>query len=129
MIIIVSAQQYLTVIGREMLPNSVVTTAINLYALYCHCQPLPLVQEDLFFDVENHSPELVLAVIALTARVSEDGSSHETSDQIIKEYSSSAQAIVTRRIAEGTTELSTLQALCLLSLVDLSCEFFAYFTC
>ncbi|KAE8349668.1 hypothetical protein BDV28DRAFT_140745 [Aspergillus coremiiformis] len=92
----------------------------ELYLLYCDSQPLPLFHRATFLSsLRNRDPELIYAILALGVRFAE-GQSRDASDLMarISGYTEVARSLVMKRISEGPVELSTLQCLCLLSLVD-----------
>ncbi|KAB8239489.1 hypothetical protein ETB97_003149 [Aspergillus alliaceus] len=92
----------------------------ELYLLYCDSQPLPLFHRDSFLSsLGNRDPEVIYAILALTIRFAEN--QYRDADDLaarISGYTEVARGLVMRRISEGPVELSTLQCLCLLSLVD-----------
>lgn len=102
---------------RSVLPSgSVVTAAAETYLLYCDCQPLPLFHRGSFIEIiETRDTELLFALLALTYRFSDNP---ELRSHNVDELVEASRAVVTQRVYEGTVELSTLQSLCLISLVD-----------
>lgn len=92
----------------------------KLYLLYCDCQPLPLFNRaSLIRTLRSRDPEVIYAMIALTIRFSnEDFPDDVDSSHLANKYAEMARTLVMRRVSEGPVELSTLQCLCLLSLVD-----------
>lgn len=62
-------------------------------------------------------------MMALSVRFAED-SYRDTTElvKIVNGYAEVARSLVMKRISEGPVELSTLQSLCLLSLVDFTSE-------
>lgn len=92
----------------------------ELYLIYCHSQPLPLFQKEGFLDsLRSRDPEIVYAMLALSIRFSQDESSQTGGfTSLVNGYTEVARGLVMRRVSEGPIELSTLQSLCLLSLVD-----------
>lgn len=92
----------------------------ELYLLYCDSQPLPLFCRTGFLDtLGSRDPEIIYAMLALSTRFSESsyGSSNELVG-IVNSYTETARNLVAKRVWEGPIELSTLQSLCILSLVD-----------
>ena len=65
--------------------------------------------------IDHRDPELLFAILALTARFSGDAALREYREEELVEAS---RAVVMQKVCDGTVELSTLQALCILSLVD-----------
>ena len=100
-----------------------IVAAAELYLLYCDCQPLPLFNRDSFIvTLETRDPEVLLSMLALASRFSEDPNIRANLAEIAKGYVESARALVNRRLSDGPIELSTLQTLCLLSLVDFTSQ-------
>lgn len=103
-----------------MLPpwDDIVASA-ELYLLYCDCQPLALFDRDSFIrTLESRDPEVLLSMLALASRFSDDPNVRANLTEIVKSYVEAARGLVIRRLSDGPIELSTLQSLCLLSLVD-----------
>ncbi|KAI9931235.1 hypothetical protein MW887_010897 [Aspergillus wentii] len=101
-------------------PWEKVQSIAELYLIYCDSQPLPLFHRDSFLGtLGSRDPEIIYAILALSIRFS-DYSYRDTADLVntVNGYAEVARGLVTRRISEGPVELSTLQCLCLLSLVD-----------
>ncbi|PYH96777.1 C6 transcription factor [Aspergillus ellipticus CBS 707.79] len=97
-----------------------VLSVAKLYLIYCHSQPLPLFHRDGFLDsLATRDPEIIYAMLALSTRFSSsDCSDTNGFTALINSYTEVARSLVMRRVSEGPVELSTLQSLCLLSLVD-----------
>ena len=97
-----------------------VLSIAELYLLYCESQPLPLFHRSTFLStLGNRDPEIIYAILALSIRFS--GRSSGNADELVdtvSSYTEVARSLVTKRVWEGPVELSTLQSLCLLSLVD-----------
>lgn len=97
-----------------------VLSIAELYLLYCDSQPLPLFHKDSFLrTLEGRDPEVIYAMMALSVRFAED--LYRDTNELVKlvnGYAEVARSLVMKRISEGPLELSTLQCLCLLSLVD-----------
>ena len=84
--------------------------------MYCDSQPLPLFHRPTFMQtIDRRDPELLFAMLALTARFSGDVALRDYREDDLVEAS---RAEAMQKVYEGTVELSTLQSLCLLSLVD-----------
>ncbi|KAG9247064.1 putative C6 transcription factor [Calycina marina] len=97
-------------------PPEVIYSAAETYLLYCDCQPLPLFHRQSFMQtIERRDPELLFAILALTLRFSSDMLLHDFREDDLIEVS---RAEVMNKICQGKVELSTLQSLCILSLVD-----------
>lgn len=97
-----------------------VLSAAELYLLYCDSQPLPLFHRDSFLGtLDSRDPEVIYAMMALSIRFSENlyRGTRELM-RLVNSYAEVARSLVMTRISEGPVELSTLQCLCLLSLVD-----------
>ncbi|KAG2414983.1 hypothetical protein HFD88_006172 [Aspergillus terreus] len=97
-----------------------VMSIAELYLQYCDAQPLPLFHRDDFLNsLETRDPEVIYAILALTIRFSDE--QYKAMNELmarINGYTEMARGLVMRRISEGPVELSTLQCLCLLSLID-----------
>lgn len=92
----------------------------KLYLLYCESQPLPLFHRDTFISsLGSRDPEIIYAMLALSVRFS-DQSYRDTNElvNLANSYAEVARSLVMKRVSKGPVELSTLQSLCLLSLVD-----------
>lgn len=108
----------------ELPPLDRILEVGDLYLMYCDCQPLPLF-DPLSFKRTLHSrdPEVLYCILSLATRFSkdhhleEDGASQETN------FAHLARTLAMRRITEGRIELSTLQTLCMLTLIDQTREF------
>ncbi|KAJ9216558.1 transcriptional regulator family: Fungal Specific TF [Paecilomyces variotii] len=92
----------------------------ELYLLYCDCQPLPLFHRASFMrTLGSRDPEVIYAILALTIRFSDETFSADRDfSTLANKYAEMARTLVMERVSEGPVELSTLQCLCLLSLVD-----------
>lgn len=91
----------------------------ELYLLYCESQPLPLFHRSSFIaSLQTRDIEIIYAILALSLRFSNSyRDSHALSEQV-NSYAEVARGLVMKRVSEGPVEVSTLQCLCLLSLVD-----------
>ncbi len=91
----------------------------ELYLLYCESQPLPVFHRSSFIDsLQTRDIEIIYAILALSLRFSDSHRySHSLSDQV-NSYAEVARGLVMKRVSEGPVEISTLQCLSLLSLVD-----------
>jgi hypothetical protein len=99
--------------------------AAETYLLYCDCQPLPLFHRSTFIQtLKDRDPEVLFALLALTLRFAEDPQLHGNQPSFVRGYVEAARTLISKKIFDGAIELSTIQALCLLSLVDFSGIFF-----
>jgi hypothetical protein len=101
----------------------------KLYLLYCDSQPLPLFDPDCFLAIiKTREAELLFAILALASRFSYSYHNNTDSASLVNGYTEVARGLVMKRVSEGPVELSTLQCLCLLSLVDFTsmCWNFCY---
>jgi hypothetical protein len=91
----------------------------ELYLLYCESQPLPIFHRSSFIgSLQTRDIEIIYAILALSLRFSDSHRhSHSLSEQV-NGYAEVARGLVMKRVSEGPVEISTLQCLCLLSLVD-----------
>lgn len=91
----------------------------ELYLLYCDSQPLPLFHRGSFLSsLKTRETELLFAILALGFRFSYAHHTRSDSAILVNGYAEVARGLVMRRVSEGPVELSTLQCLCILSLVD-----------
>jgi hypothetical protein len=97
-----------------------VLAVAELYLLYCESQPFPLFHRESFLSsLSTRDPEILYAVLALSIRFSdEDCQGSNDLATHVSGYTEVARGLVMRRVSEGPVELSTLQCLCLLSLID-----------
>lgn len=96
---------------------------VELYLLYCDSQPLPLFDRKTFLaTIRKRDPEIILAILALGTRFMSSYTNSEPYMSEISGYAEVARGLVMKRVSEGPVEISTLQCLCLLSLVDFTSE-------
>ncbi|KIW91129.1 uncharacterized protein Z519_08023 [Cladophialophora bantiana CBS 173.52] len=102
-------------------PRGVVGYFVQLYLKYCNCQPLPLFSfEHLTTTFSSRDPELILAMLALASRFDLDNSAVSQADlsRTFESRATPARDMIMRRVTHGPIELSTIQALCLLSVAE-----------
>lgn len=98
-------------------PWPVVLTVARDYLRYCDIQPIPLFDPESFIDtLADRDPEVIYGVLALAGRFSGDQDSPQQRDGAA--YTREAHRLVMERVTEGRVELSTIQSLCLLSLIE-----------
>ncbi|KAH8596170.1 hypothetical protein B0O99DRAFT_124949 [Bisporella sp. PMI_857] len=99
--------------SRDELPTRErILAAAESYLLFCDSQPFPVFHRQSFLQtIHQRDPELQFAILALTSRFMEG--SEATND-----YFECSRSMVMQRVCDGRVELSTIQSLCLLSLVD-----------
>ncbi|KAJ5693189.1 hypothetical protein N7462_002612 [Penicillium macrosclerotiorum] len=91
----------------------------ELYLLYCESQPLPLFHRGSFIaSLQTRDIEIIYAILALSLRFSHRRLSNEDLTEMVNSHAEVARGLVMKRVSEGPVEVSTLQCLCLLSLVD-----------
>ncbi|KAJ5899780.1 hypothetical protein N7495_004524 [Penicillium taxi] len=92
----------------------------ELYLLYCDSQPLPLFHRKSFLaSLKTRDVEVLYAITALSIRFFDDAYPNvKELTELINGYAEVARGLVMKRVSEGPVEVSTLQCLCLLSLVD-----------
>jgi len=91
----------------------------ELYLLYCESQPLPLFHRSSFItNLKVRDVEIIYAILALSLRFSDSYRSYPDLTGLVNGYAEVARGLVMKRVSEGPVEISTLQCLCLLSLVD-----------
>ncbi|KAL4906965.1 hypothetical protein BDW74DRAFT_176562 [Aspergillus multicolor] len=96
----------------------VAQNAMQLFHTYCNFQPLPLFHHKSFFASEDRDQELLLAMKALSLRFKGNGMADPEIDRQIKDWTEGSRRMVMARVVEGSVELSTLQSLCILTLID-----------
>lgn len=90
----------------------------QLYLIWCHNQPLPLFQQNGFKEaLEARDYELYLAIQAWCSRFPPESHVPEK-QQELDDMAKSSRQIVMSCIAGGNVKLSTLQTLCILSLLS-----------
>jgi hypothetical protein len=96
-------------------PREMIVKAGEMYLRYCDCQPIPLFQRESFLrSLDSREPELLFALLALAGRFLEPPTLRSSTDDFLE----NSRRMIMGRICEGNVELSTLQTLCLLSMVD-----------
>lgn len=86
--------------------------------IWCHRQPLQLFEEDNFLDsLDTRDHELVLALQSLCLRFAVGTNQNENAEKA-RSMADMSYRLVMERIAQGEVQLSTLQTLCVLSMVD-----------
>jgi hypothetical protein len=89
------------------------------YLLYCDCQALPLFDRSTFMrKLKEREPEVLFSLLGLALRFNDDGPYYKAQAKLIKDYVEAARALVMKKVMDGDVELSTIQTLCLLSLID-----------
>ncbi|KAI8412148.1 hypothetical protein FOFC_08774 [Fusarium oxysporum] len=92
----------------------------QLYQTWCHNQPVRMFRQEDFLDTLKHrDTELQLAVKMLTYRFP-PGQISADKNAALCLLSASCRKLVTDRIYDGKIRLSTLQTLCLLSMISFS---------
>lgn len=100
--------------------NSVLNLA-ECYLRYCDSQPLPLFHCDSFCSTfKDRDLEIIYSVLALASRYSSEPLIQQTALRDRLRYAQAAHQLVMNRILEGLVELSTMQTLCILSIVELN---------
>ncbi|KAJ5717817.1 transcriptional regulator family: Fungal Specific TF [Penicillium malachiteum] len=110
---------------RELPPINITTPesshgggAIEKFFTFCHAQPLRLFSQTVSENVDKRDLELVLAMEALGIRFRLDGLEGRLFDLEIRSRVEKAGQMVMARIADGNVELSTIQTMCLLSMLE-----------
>jgi hypothetical protein len=68
--------------------------------------------------LKQREPEVLFSILALVMRFNEDGAFNDGQTRLVKDYVEAARQTITKRLMDGTVELSTIQSLCLLALID-----------
>ncbi|KAI1616986.1 hypothetical protein EDD36DRAFT_151370 [Exophiala viscosa] len=97
-----------------------IEAAVLAYLTYCNYRPLPLFLPDILLStLKERSHELILAILAVAGRfVTSPGVPSIYPTDRIEDYGQSARSLVMQHIANGLVELSTIQSLCILSLLE-----------
>lgn len=96
-----------------------VVAIAELYLLYCESQPLPIFHTGSFINsLQSRDIEVIYAILALCLRFSTSHRSASNLSEQVNGYAEVARGLVMKRVSEGPVEVSTLQCLCLLSMVD-----------
>lgn len=91
----------------------------ELFLTFCNSQPLPLFAQGVSLaSLRSRDPELLLAMEAHCIRFRGLGIKDREIELEIKAKTERACQLVMGRLADGNVELSTIQALCLLSLLE-----------
>lgn len=137
----VSSRGNLPVASTSQLPSGMIAAGSNasvilppwdeivplaeLYLLYCESQPLPLFHRSSFIgSLQTRDIEIIYAILALSLRFSNSNRDAHTLSEQVNSYAEVARGLVMKRVSEGPVEVSTLQCLCLLSLVDFTSMYF-----
>lgn len=90
----------------------------RLYLAWCHGQPIALFDPETFLDsLPFRDLELILALQALSLRYPPSTLTPQKRERL-DSMEREARSVVMNRIASSAVELSTLQTLCVLSLVE-----------
>jgi hypothetical protein len=103
----------------------IVMSVARLYLKYCNYQPLPLFSSENFMATLNtRDSDLIFAILALATRFlpTDPDAPVLDSPSTAEMYAHSAIESVMRRIFRGPVELSTIQTLCILSLLQFNSE-------
>ncbi|CZR51346.1 related to C6 transcription factor [Phialocephala subalpina] len=94
---------------------NIVVSAAKTYLQYCDCQPLPLFHCGTFMQtLQDRDPEVLFSILALALRFRDN----ESLASNVSGHFEAARSRVSKRLSDGNVELSTIQTLCLLTLVD-----------
>ncbi|KAF4445827.1 hypothetical protein F53441_10472 [Fusarium austroafricanum] len=100
-------------VRSEREPDIWLETGIR-YQTWCHNQPLSLFRPENFLtSLESRDPELRLSIQALSSRFPPGTPEHEDKSAMVQE----CRKIIMLNIASSNVKLSTLQTLCILSLL------------
>ncbi|KAJ5477300.1 hypothetical protein N7539_007444 [Penicillium diatomitis] len=106
-------------VSTTLPPWEDVVEVAELYLLYCESQPLPIFHTSNFIgSLQTRDIEIVYAILALCLRFSSTHRNAPDLPERVNGYAEVARALVMKRVSEGPVEISTLQCLCLLSMVD-----------
>ncbi|KAK6587513.1 hypothetical protein PZA11_000803 [Diplocarpon coronariae] len=107
-------------LSDSSLPSwEVILGAAQTYLNYCDCQPLPLFQRSNFLlTLKDRQPEVVYSILALASRFISNNVPCNDQARLISGYVEAARTINSKKLFEGAVDLSTIQSMCLLTLVD-----------
>lgn len=112
---------YLLLTWLSLPPWDIIRTFTELYLTYCNYQPLPLfAPEHLLGTLTTRDPELLLAILGLAMRFSVESTAAlaQNRTSMASLYASSSRTLTLNRVSHGPVELSTIQTLCILSLLE-----------
>ncbi|ETS84114.1 hypothetical protein PFICI_02139 [Pestalotiopsis fici W106-1] len=90
----------------------------SLYLKWCHRQPVELFNSENFIEtLPNRDPELLIALGSLSLRFP-PGTSNSSKEEQLEAMTTKCRTMVMERLATSKIELSTLQTLCLLGMLD-----------
>ncbi|KAJ5914137.1 transcriptional regulator family: Fungal Specific TF [Penicillium tannophilum] len=96
-------------------------SAVQLYLTFCNSQPLPLFPQRISAtSLCDRDLELVLSIEAVGLRFRGNGVKECPIEQEITSKTERSCQMVMKRLADGNVELSTIQTLCLLSMLEFS---------
>lgn len=106
----------------EAHPKTHLLDLAQTYLAWIHGQPITLFEPTTFVDsIHNRDKELLDSIHAIAERFP-PGTLTLAKQQRLSEIASGARRAVMMRITDGEVELSTLQSLCILSIVDFAGE-------
>jgi hypothetical protein len=68
--------------------------------------------------LKERDAEVLFSLLGLALRFNEDGPYQEGEAHLMKDYVETARALTMKKVMDGIVEVSTIQSLCLLSLID-----------
>lgn len=109
--------------NRSSRAHSSDSSALDLYFTFCNSQPLSLFPCGACPDnIGRRDPELLLAMEALGLRFQGRGFKDSQIESEIQSKTKRSRQAVMSRLDDGAVELSTIQSLCLLSMLDYTGE-------
>ncbi|KAH7363796.1 hypothetical protein BKA65DRAFT_122525 [Rhexocercosporidium sp. MPI-PUGE-AT-0058] len=97
----------------------IIQRAAETYLQYCDCQPLPLFQRTNFIQtLKYRQPEILFTILAVASRFIENQQPRTNLTKPTNRFVEAARTIISKQVFEGAVELSTIQALCLLTIID-----------
>lgn len=104
-------------------PQSELVTMGRLYLTWCHGQPVTLFNADTFLEsLPFRDKELILALQTFSLRFPPSDLTPQRRERL-DGMEREARSIVMGKIADAEVEISTLQALCILSMVEFASKF------
>lgn len=109
--------------NRSSREQSSDSSALDLYFTFCNSQPLSLFPRGARPDtIGKRDSELLLAMEALGLRFQGRGVKDSQIESEIQNKTKRSRQAVMSRLDDGTVELSTIQSLCLLSMLEYTGE-------
>jgi hypothetical protein len=113
-----SANMTTNLANFAMPPNDRISKYVALYFQYCHKQPLWLFDPENFSNLSDIPDEVIFGISSLALRYFRNHTLDDQVNQLCRQYAEAAYSRISFQIAQGSVNLSTLQALCLIALSE-----------